>query len=98
MQRLKAPALFALALSLAGCVSPTEPQNEARIEHEIVVACLASPLFKAADGVLTAAVPAATLPVDLVNAGVDIVCGSPALFAHDASTVEWVAKNLAGRI
>jgi hypothetical protein len=42
------------------------------------------------------AVPAATLPVDLVNAGVSIVCANPGFFAaQDATTADWVEKVLA---
>ena len=98
MRQHIAAAAFGLPLLLAGCLSATPAKNEARIEGEIVGACLASPLFKIANGAIAAAVPAATLPIDLVNAGIAIVCANPARFAHDASTVEWVVKTLKGRI
>lgn len=85
------------ALALVGCALTGNPaQDTAIIEAKIVDACLASPLFKAADGALTMVVPAATLPVDLVNAGVSIVCANPAHFAAlDATTADWVRKALA---
>ncbi len=70
---------------------PANPDVVARI----VSACTQSGLFKAVDGTLSAAVPAAALPIMLVNAGVDKVCSNPTLFASDISTVEWVVKNLA---
>lgn len=84
------------AVALAGCAGvvaqPADPATTARI----VTACTASGLFKAVDGTLSAAVPAAALPVMVVNAGVDVVCRDPARFAGDISTVEWVVKNLSG--
>jgi len=98
MRRVVAAATLAL---VAGCVPltgdpATDNNNTAPIAQKIVDACLASPLFKAADGTLTMIVPAATLPVDVVNAGVDIVCANPAKFAAlDAATADWVNRNLA---
>jgi hypothetical protein len=53
-----------------------------------------SGVFKAADGALSTFVPPAALPVSLVNAGVDKVCADPTKFAGDATTVEWLVKNL----
>jgi hypothetical protein len=47
-----------------------------------------------AGGALEIAVPAATLPVAAVNAGVDKVCADPERFAADVSTEEWLLKNL----
>jgi hypothetical protein len=85
---------MALALLLASCSvvpQPADPATAARI----IQACTASGLFKAVDGALSAAVPAAALPVMVVNAGVDVVCRDPNRFAGDISTVEWVVKNLA---
>jgi len=76
------------------------------IQKQIVEACLLSPLFKPVDIALTAAYPAATIPIDIKNAGVAIVCGSPALFAaqdalaadwvlhRNSDTAAWVRKNL----
>lgn len=89
--------LPAVALLCASCAPLTgnPAQDTARFERDIVAACLTSPLFRAANGVLTAAVPAATLPVDLVDAGVSIVCANPAYYAAiDAATADWVKKVL----
>ncbi len=87
-----------LAVALAGCsgivTQPADPVMIARI----VQACTASGLFKAVDGTLSAAVPAAALPVMVLNAGIDVVCENPARFAADISTAEWVAKNLAAAV
>ena len=83
-------------LFLAGCQplaverQPADPATVSRI----LAACTESGLFKLAGGALEIAVPAATLPVAVVNAGVDKVCADPERFAGDVSTVEWVEKNL----
>ena len=87
-------AALVLALAACGPMQPADPAVTARI----VAACLGSGLFKAVDGAVTMAVPAAALPVMAVNAGVDIVCADPARFAADISTVEWVVKNLPQRL
>jgi hypothetical protein len=93
MKRLLIPAA---CLALAACADVTpDPATTARIQKDIVQACLSSGLFKMATGAVTMVVPAATLPIDVLNAGVNVVCADPARFANDASTVEWVIKNLA---
>lgn len=74
---------------------PQLATDTAKIEAGIVKACLGSGLFKLADGMVAAAVPVAGLPVQVVNAGIDLVCADPARFAADAGTVAWLAKNLA---
>ncbi len=90
--------ILGLCLLLAGCgaILPLQntPYNPALTER-IVAACLQSGLFKLADGLVAAAVPAASLPIAIVNAGVDRVCADPERFSHDISTVEWVIQNLA---
>jgi hypothetical protein len=87
---------LAPALLLAGCtLSGNVAQDITAIQARIVHACLLSPLFRAAGGAVTIAVPAAVLPVDLVNAGVAIVCANPAFFAaQSATTDDWVLKVL----
>jgi hypothetical protein len=85
------------ALALAGCAVQPQPGDPA-VTARIVGACVNSGLFKIADGLVAAAVPAASLPIAVVNAGVDRVCANPAVFSADLSTVEWVAKNLAGKL
>jgi hypothetical protein len=80
-------------LLLAGCPVDRQPADPATVSR-IVAACTDSGLFKLAGGALEVAVPAATLPVAVVNAGVDKVCADPERFAGDVSTVEWVVKNL----
>jgi hypothetical protein len=55
-------------------------------------------LFKMADGLAAALVPAADLPIAAVNAGVDLVCAHPERFAADISTLEWLARNLKAEI
>jgi hypothetical protein len=88
--------IIASVLLLASCQSgpvtqqPADPAVVARIVH----ACTNSGLFKLAGGALEIAVPAATLPVAVVNAGVERVCADPERFAGDVSTVEWVVNNL----
>jgi hypothetical protein len=90
---------FVAALALAGC-SGTLQQGETdpKIADAIGRVCMSSGLFKIADGAVATFVPAADLPIILVNAGVDKVCANPAKFAADASTVEWVAQQFAAAI
>lgn len=90
----------AVLLGLSACASlpAPDPSRTAAIEQKIVAACLQSGLFKLAGGVVASAVPAANLPIAVVNAGVDQVCADPHRFAGDVTTVEWVAKNLAGQV
>jgi hypothetical protein len=83
-----------LALAACGPMQPADPAVTARI----VAACTQSGLFKAVDGAVTVALPAAALPVMVINAGVDIVCANPERFAADISTVEWVVRNLPRRL
>jgi hypothetical protein len=104
-RRITALALIALGMiGLAGCGAMTPADqtrfgvDSVRIQAKIETLCLGSGLFKAADGAVAMFVPAANLPVALVNAGVDRVCAHPAAFAQDASTVEWLARNLAARL
>jgi hypothetical protein len=83
------------AVTLVGCSSPppqqpADPAVVARIER----VCQDSGLFKVINGVVVLAVPAASIPVALLNAGVDQVCMNPERFASDISTVQWLVKNL----
>jgi hypothetical protein len=98
----KTLALAGILLS-AGCAGSGLGPGAGPVQHatadpatvqNIVAACTNSGLFKLAGGALGVAVPAATLPVAVVNAGVEKVCANPQQFADDVSTVEWVAKNL----
>jgi len=92
---------LAALLLFVGCQTPAEPPPppDPAVVQRILRACTASGLFKLAGGALEIAVPAAALPVAVVNAGVEKVCADPQRFAADVSTVEWVVKNLrtAGR-
>lgn len=65
------------------------------IEGRIARLCVGSGLFVMLNSAVTSAVPVPglALAAQLVNAGVDRVCAAPAMFAHDASTVEWLIKN-----
>jgi len=100
---VKGAAAAGLVLLLVGCaqlpVNPHQVTDEERVEAKIVRACTASGLFRPAirtgEALLEAAVPIATVPVAVAEAGVHLVCAQPALFAHEISTVEWVVKNLA---
>jgi hypothetical protein len=89
-------AAIALSSSLLGCAAITQQAADPKVVSGITTACTDSGLFKLVDGAVTMALPAATLPVAVINAGVDKVCADPARFASDISTIEWVAKNLAG--
>lgn len=84
------------AVALVGCTAVATQPADPAVTARIVSACTASGLFKAIDNALSAAVPVASLPVMVINAGVDRVCANPAAFAADISTVEWVVKNLSG--
>lgn len=86
---LAVAALLAVSACSAIVAQPANP----KVTAEIVKACLYSGLFKTADGMLTMAVPAASLPVSVINAGVDRVCAAPEKYAADISTIEWVVKN-----
>lgn len=94
------PIIAALALAgIAGCSSVTLDQTvidteSASVETQIVAACVYSGWFKIATGAALAAVPAGTLPMAVIDAGVDKVCADPAYFAGKAGTVLWLAKNL----
>jgi hypothetical protein len=83
-------------LLFVGCQTPSEspPTPDPAVVERILRACTGSGLFKLAGGALEIAVPAAALPVAVINAGVDKVCADPERFAGDVSTVEWVVKNL----
>jgi hypothetical protein len=87
---------LASVLLLAGCqLGSIEPQSaDPAVVARIVAACTNSGLFKLAGGALEIAVPTATLPIAVVNAGVDKVCADPERFAGDVSTAQWVAENL----
>lgn len=69
------------------------PAADPNVVQSIATACSDSGLFKLADGTVATLIPVATLPVDIINAGVDKVCANPAQFASDVSTAEWVVKN-----
>jgi len=87
---------LAVLLFFVGCQTSTEPPPppDPAVVQRILQACTASGFFKLAGGALEIAVPAAALPVAVVNAGVEQVCANPQRFAGDVSTVEWVVKNL----
>ena len=87
---------LAALLLFVGCQSPTEPPPppDPAVVQRILRACTESGLFRLVGGALEIAVPAAALPVAVVNAGVEKVCADPQRFAGDVSTVEWVVKNL----
>lgn len=93
----KAVALALAGAALLSACAPMQPADPA-VTARIVAACTASGLFKLVDGGVAAAVPAAALPVMVVNAGVDVVCADPARFSADLSTVEWVVRNLGQRL
>jgi hypothetical protein len=86
----------AALLLFVGCQTPAQPPPppDPAVVERILRACTGSGLFKLAGGALEIAVPAAALPVAVVNAGVEKVCADPERFAGDVSTVEWVIKNL----
>jgi hypothetical protein len=87
------------SIGLNGCSTLTATIPSApdpAVVSAISKVCMDSGLFKAVDGTLTIFVPVATLPVALINAGVDKVCASPIQFASDASTVAWLIKNIGG--
>ncbi len=88
------PSFFLLLAACGAQLQPADPAITARI----IAACTGSGLFKLVDGGVAMAVPAAALPVAVVNAGVDRVCADPVAFSADLSTVEWVAKNLASKL
>jgi muramidase (phage lysozyme) len=100
---VKGAAAAALVLLLVGCaqlpVNPHQAGDDERVETKILRACTASGLFRPAiatgEALLEAAVPIATLPVAVVEAGVHLVCANPHGFGHEIATVEWVIKNLA---
>ncbi len=88
------PGFFLLLAACGTALQPGDPAVTARI----IAACTESGLFKLVDGGVAMAVPAAGLPIAVINAGVDRVCADPAAFSADISTTEWVAKNLASKL
>lgn len=79
-------------LLITSCTArqPANPDVVARIER----ICMSTGLFKLVDGAIALAVPVASIPIALINAGVDRVCMDPERFASDAATVKWLLKNL----
>ena len=94
MKRCHLSAVSCVVLLLSACTSvqqqPADPDVVARIER----ICTASGFFKLVNGAVVLAVPAAAIPIALLNAGVDQVCLDPERFAGDAATLKWLAKNL----
>lgn len=93
-------AIVAPLLALGACSSlsamPTVPASDtARIEARIVSACVADGAFRpVVKAGVTIAVPVATVPLGILDAGIDIVCKNPERFANDIGTAEWVVKNI----
>ena len=73
---------------------PSDPEPNEKVLAKIVSVCKYSGLFDTVSGLAgLAPVPGVAMGVNLVNAGVDKVCGDPVRFAKDASTIEWLIKN-----
>ncbi len=87
------PIIIATVLALAACGGVQQPADPAVLAR-VVKACMGSGLFKLVDGTVATFVPQATLPIALVNAGVDRVCSDPEAFAADASAVEQAIRQL----
>jgi hypothetical protein len=84
-----------LLTAAGGCTSLTgqSTADQAILLQEVQTACLYTPIFKQVNGIITLAVPAATIPADFVDAGLTIVCTDPAFTAKiDANTADWVMK------
>ena len=94
MNHYQLSAVSGIVLLLSACTpvqqQPADPDVVARIER----ICTASGFFKLVNGAVVLAVPAAAIPIALLNAGVDKVCLDPERFAADAATLKWLAKNL----
>ena len=88
------PSIFLLLAACGTMMQPADP----KVTAEILAACTRSGWFKMVDGIAAAAFPVVSLPIAVLNAGVDRVCADPERFAADISTVEWVAKNLAKKL
>jgi hypothetical protein len=83
-----------VGLTACGGIPAIEKQTaDPKIVGKIKTACLGSGLFKLAGAGLSFAVPAAGLPLSVIDAGVDKVCDDPERFAGDISTAEWIVKN-----
>lgn len=95
----RAIAFGLLAAALAACGAPPSPGSvppDPKLVSEIGTACMGSGFFKAADGVVTMFVPEATLPVALINAGVDKVCADPTAIAGDVALAKYWISYLKG--
>ena len=88
------PSIFLLLAACGTMMQPADP----KVTADILSACTRSGWFKMVDGLVAAAVPAASLPIAVLNAGVDRVCADPERFAADISTVEWVVRNLRSKL
>ena len=87
--------IIGAVLALAACFGSTgAPPRDPKVVERIVKVCMGSGLFKIVDGAVALAVPAASIPIALSNAGVDKVCMNPETFAADATTVEWLVKQI----
>ncbi len=86
--------VFLLSL-VAGCTSspPAQPPNP-DVTARIVAICTHSGFFKLLNGVVVLAYPPASLPVSIINMGIDRVCINPEKFSSDVSTVEWLLRNI----
>jgi hypothetical protein len=83
-----------IGLAACGTIGSPPTQTDPKVAARIVAVCTGSGLFKTIDGVVALAVPAASLPISLVNAGVDQVCMHPETLAADATTVEWLIRQI----
>jgi hypothetical protein len=87
-------AVFLAITLISGCSSIVQQPANPKVVQDIVSVCTASGYFKFANGIVSLAFPGASLPISIVNAGIDKVCMDPTKFAADASTVQWLVKNL----
>ncbi len=83
--------IIATVLALSACAG--QPSTTEDATARIVKACMSSGLFKLVDGAVALAVPAASIPVALVNAGVDKVCTHPETAAMDIVTLEQLLRK-----
>ena len=102
MKKGKGYIMGARMLGLGACSAvPSDLAPDPQVRAKIVAVCAYSGLFSMIGnfaGLIP--VPGVSMGVNLLNAGVDQVCGNPDVFAKDASIVEWLIRNFrsAGRM
>lgn len=100
MKRIAVVAPFLMlgacsALSTTSTLPAVPAADTARIEARIVSACTADGVFRpVVKAGVTIAVPVGTVPLSVLEEGIDKICADPDRYAGYVGTAEWVLKGL----